>query len=136
MSSKAEKAEAIARLQEILKPGDTVYTILRHVSRSGMSRSISLVKMGENGPHTLDSYVCRAGLGTYDRNNSGVKVGGCGMDMGFHLVYNLAWTLYPTGHDCTGEHCPSNDHHNQPYPAKDGTGHHKDGGYALVQSWL
>ena len=33
-----ERDEARARLREILKPGDTVYTVLRHVSASGMSQ--------------------------------------------------------------------------------------------------
>ena len=40
----AERDEAIANLREILKPGDTVYTILRHVSKSGMSRVIDAVE--------------------------------------------------------------------------------------------
>lgn len=39
------KDEARKRLKEVLKPGDTVYTILRHVSRSGMTRHISLVHL-------------------------------------------------------------------------------------------
>ena len=42
-ATKAEKAEALARLREWLKPGDTVYTILEHVSSSGMSRAIRFV---------------------------------------------------------------------------------------------
>lgn len=33
-----ERDEARARLREILKPGYTVYTVLRHVSASGMSQ--------------------------------------------------------------------------------------------------
>lgn len=112
MSNKAEKAEAIERLRALLKPGDTVYTILRHVSRSGMSRSISVVMMGENGPNDVSWAVARAGLGTFDRKNDGVKVSGCGMDMGFHLVYNLSWVLHQSGFGCVGERCPSNDHSN------------------------
>lgn len=36
-----EKQEALEHLRSIIKPGDTVYTILlRHVSRSGMIRVI------------------------------------------------------------------------------------------------
>jgi len=75
--------------------------------------------------------VAKAGLGAFDRKNDGVKVQGCGMDMGFHLAYNLAWTLYPDGFDCIGEHCPSNDHSNREHNT-----HHKDGGYALLHRWL
>lgn len=51
-----ERQEAIERLREILKPGDTVYTIIRHVSRSGMQRSIQLLKFPivEQGPCKVD----------------------------------------------------------------------------------
>lgn len=38
-----DRAEAIAKLREMLKPGDRVYTVLKHVSSSGMSRSIDLL---------------------------------------------------------------------------------------------
>ncbi len=134
MSSKAEKAEAIERLRGMLKPGDTVFTILRHVSRSGMSRSISVVVMQDGKPFDVSWAVARAGLGTFDRKNDGVKVGGCGMDMGFHLAYNLAWVLYGDDFQCVGEGCPSNDHSNGD---RDYTPHkHSDGGYALNHRWL
>ncbi len=39
----AEQAEALAKLRKMLKPGDTVYCILRHRAASGMSRTIDLV---------------------------------------------------------------------------------------------
>jgi hypothetical protein len=134
MSKATEKAEAIERLRGMLKPGDTVYTILRHVSRSGMSRSISVVVVQDGVPFDVSWAVAKAGLGRFDRDRDGVKVTGCGMDMGFHLVYNLAWTLYPDGFGCVGEHCPSNDHSNGD---RDRTPHkHSDGGYALVHRWL
>jgi hypothetical protein len=38
-----DKAEALAELRALLPPGSTVYTILRSVSRSGMSRELSVV---------------------------------------------------------------------------------------------
>jgi hypothetical protein len=39
--SKADRAQSVAQLREWVKPGDTVYCILRHVARSGMSRDIT-----------------------------------------------------------------------------------------------
>lgn len=36
------RAEAIGRLRAILPPGSTVYTILRHVARSGMMRRLDV----------------------------------------------------------------------------------------------
>jgi hypothetical protein len=89
------------------------------------------------------SYLVARALGErIDRNNGGVKVSGCGMDMGFSLVYNLSHVLYPDGFTCTGEgspdvwgsHCPSNDHSNGD---RDYTPHdHRDGGYAIRHRWL
>ncbi len=111
MATKAESREAIDRLREMVSPGDEIHTILRHVTRSGMGRSISLVS-GSDGVTKLDYLVARALNDRIDQNNSGIKIGGCGMDMGFALVYNLSRTLYPTGFGCIGEGCPSNDHSN------------------------
>lgn len=58
--------------------------------------------------------------------------------MGFHLVYNLSRTLYPT-YECIGrdQRCPSNVHVN-PGEMRDAYGPgiiHTDG-YALHQRWL
>lgn len=137
----AKKEAAIRQLREMLKPGDTVKTILRHVSRSGMSRSISVVVNGEDV-----TYLAARAMGEkYPDRYDGITVGGCGMDMGFHLVYNLSRTLFPV-YDCTGSRydtpegakgCPSNDHVNSG-PKRDdyrvGTAH--SDGYALHQRWM
>lgn len=89
-----ERDEALAKLRTMLPPGSTVYTILRHVSRSGMQRSISCVVMTPEGPQDVDWLVRRALDLTFDRNHSGVKMEGAGMDMGFALVYSLSFALY------------------------------------------
>jgi hypothetical protein len=149
--NKAEQSAARDRLRETFKPGDTVHTVLRHVSRSGMSRSISVIDKGHND---ISYLVARALDMRIDQNNGGVKVTGCGMDMGFHLVYNLSYVLNKDGFGCIGEGCPSNDHHNGD---RDYTPHmnekdrigadgklcnchathwHKDGGYALRHRWI
>ncbi len=133
------KEEARERLLEILRPGDTVYTIIRHVSSSGMTRHISpiLLSNGEDGQGVnifhLDALAAKAleWPDMYYKDKQGIKVEGCGMDMGFHLVYELSCTLWPDGFDCIGEGCPSNDHFN-----REEASHHRDGGYALKQKWL
>jgi len=38
---------------------------------------------------------------TYKDKTNSVGVGGCGMDMGFHLVYTLASVLYNDGYALT-----------------------------------
>ena len=161
----AERAEAIETLRDILAPGDTVYCVLRHVSRSGMMRHIDFYKMPDtpgDSPRWLSWLIGRAlDLRLAPRDN-GLKVSGCGMDMGFHVVYNLSATLYRGGFGCIGDpeggiRCPSNDHSNgdrdyTPHlddtpqsaaevgtdiPAKRAHRHyHNDGGYALTSRWL
>ena len=143
--SKQERADALARLRDWLKPGDTVYTIVENVARSGMSREIRAVLLQpadsgrvRNGYAPVvdlhPNHAIATVLGYRQGKRDGCIVGGCGMDMGFHLVYNLSYTLFPDGFDCIGEGCNSNDHSNGD---RDRTPHrHKDGGYALKQRWL
>lgn len=100
--SKTEKAEAFAEFHKMLKPGDTVYTIVENVSRSGMSRTIRVVLMkcdDKGEPYTMHpNYSISKLLGLpRDKKREGVKIGGCGMDMGFQLVYLLGAALWPTG---------------------------------------
>ena len=74
----------------------TVYTVLRSVSASGMTRHISL-KVAHGGDILDITYLAAQALGerVSDRNGfNTLKVNGCGMDMGFHLVYNLSSVLY------------------------------------------
>ncbi len=133
-------------LREILRPGDTVYCVLRHVSRSGMYRRISLLASPKGGePFEISRYALRLGIGSRPRRGEGVGVGGAGMDMGFALVYELAQTLWPQGFGCIGDSCPANDHSNgdRDYTPHGDMGHgaynhwHKQaGGYALRHKWL
>lgn len=141
------KDEAIEMLREELHPGDTVFTILRHVSSSGMTRWISPMTIPDD---RVRDWTYAVGLVTDSKTNGqyeGVKRGGCGMDMGFDLVYSLSRRLFPDGFGCIGEKCPSNDHSNgdrdyTPHVGQRdaeafGESHwHRDGGYALNQLWL
>lgn len=98
-----EKAEAIKQLREWIKPGDTVYTILDHVSSSGMSRAIRVVLPYTRDDGTIDhihpNWAIGKALGLrhwkrHGREQDALVVGGAGMDMGFHLVYELSFVLY------------------------------------------
>lgn len=101
-----------AQLRKWLKPGSTVWTILRHVSSSGMSRRITCIAIVKGEPLDIGGYV--ADVTGHRRNDSdgALVVNGCGMDMGFSIVYNLSRTLWPKGHKG------------------------RDGGYALNHRWL
>ena len=115
------KDEAIKVLRDDLKPGDTINCILRHVSRSGMSRSISLLR----GDQDITYYAGLVTGNRIDQKNGGIKISGCGMDMGFALVYNLSYCLFPEGFKVEGTGRNG-----------DKSGWDKDGGYALKQRWL
>lgn len=202
MSKKSEKeavrANARTELLKLLKPGQTVYTVLRHVSSSGMFRVIDVViaydrvdritldadkagkalKVGaeaygttgdnayrtgtvacivigqsvtirygaaahaEAGEETFPlkdarvyakskripavrsiGYLAAQAMGdSWDRDRQGIKVGGCGMDMGFHVVYSLGSVLWPKGTP-------------KPHSTRNGEPD-RAGGYALKHSWL
>lgn len=130
------QAESARYLKKILKPGDTVNTSLNHVSRSGMSRRITLLIAKDSEVINISWHAARA-MGEPIKNRAGwvqdvgIEVGGCGMDLGFEIVYRLSSSLYPDGFDCVGNRCPSNDHCNR-VDAK----HHDAGGYALRHRWL
>lgn len=43
-TSNDQRVKSIAALREILNPGDTVFTILRHASSSGMTWHVSVIE--------------------------------------------------------------------------------------------
>lgn len=114
---------AHAMLLKMLKPGDTVYTVLRHVSKSGMQRRIDCYTIGKDRRlQYLSGYMEALGIAKRGRKDQGLVVNGCGMDMGFHLVYGLGATLWPNG-----TKKPHGMRNGEPDLA---------GGYALKHEWI
>lgn len=72
----------------------TVYTVLRHVSASGMTRVIDCYVVRNNELCIISRNVAKACQDIIDRNYGGIKVKGCGMDMGFAVVNNLSICLF------------------------------------------
>lgn len=115
------------RLRAMIRPGSTVNCILRHVSKSGMSRDISLVIAGRwEGQKEYQviniSHMAAVAMGRKHNDEGAITIGGCGMDMGFELVYSLGRALWPKG-----------------TPKAHGTRNGEpdtDGGYALKHRWL
>jgi len=110
-----ERSESIERLRTLFAGNERplVYTIQRHVSSSGMTRDISLVYASATGLTNI-TYSAAMALGWPLSEKSGhraIRVGGTGMDMGFHLVYTLSNVVYRG--DIEG-----------------------DAGYTLEQEWL
>ena len=129
-------------LLKLLEPTMTIYTVVKYVSQSGMTRHISCYVATTNDktkePQITDISWYVANILDYKRaENGGVKVSGCGMDMGFSLVYNLSSVLFRNGFKCLGENCGANDHTNDYKCKRIKDKHlHKDGGYAINQKWL
>lgn len=88
----------IEAARRVIPAGSTVHTILRHVSRSGMTRVISTVVVDAGQAYTFDHLVADALGRKVDQRHSGVKCHGAGMDMGFELVYSLGMKLYGDGY--------------------------------------
>jgi hypothetical protein len=92
-----EKQQAIDSLKNIfaLMPPEkrVIYTVLRSVSKSGMSRVIDFYTIENDRPQYLSGLIKMA-LGYRMAKNGGLVVGGCGMDMGFHVVYTVSSVLH------------------------------------------
>jgi hypothetical protein len=116
-----ERERALKQLRTIARrTGYKFYCVLRHVSRSGMFRAISIYAKGKEGLIWCDGYIARAGIFKMTKNRSyqdGLAVSGCGMDMGFHVVYEVSRTMYPKGF-------------------KDGDNDNRDGGYRIKHEWI
>ena len=102
----------IGELKKFVKKGDTIQMNLNHVSRSGMLRHISFYVIKRNELINIDYYI--SNICDYRRAKGGsLKVSGCGMDMGFAVVYVLGRCLWP------GDYKDKN-----------------DGGYSLKYQWI
>jgi len=101
-----------------INEGDTIYTVLRSVAPSGMSRTMSL-KMAK-GEYIQDLTYYASIVLDYPlvevNGSRAIRVGGCGMDMGFHVVYSLSRVLFRDKYE------------GQPDAV--------DAGYSLSQAWL
>ena len=110
--TKEDQQQAEQRLREVASPGTTLYTVLRHVSRSGMMRVLDVYVIRNNEPLRITRSVAALLDYPYNRTHDGVTVTGCGMDMGFQVVYEVSRKLYGTNADGS------------------------DGGYNLNHRWL
>lgn len=97
LHNEACQREARLTLEAILPKGSTVYTCLRHVSASGMTRWISVfVGAGKEIRNITWEVGHLLGSSKLTEKNGcrALKVEGCGMDMGYHLIHNLSYELH------------------------------------------
>mgnify|MGYP006287434487 CR=1 FL=1 len=95
---KQEKESAKAYLLSIMEKQEkpTLYTNLKHVSSSGMSRDMKVLAVVDGEIVDVTWYVGKLDIGTLKERNGQrvIRVGGCGMDLGFHVVYSVSAVLY------------------------------------------
>ena len=149
MNAKQKTVEDAKKSLAWLKPGDTLQVILRHVSRSGMLRIIDVYAKGATGElEWIGPKVAEAIGAPYDRKRNGIKMSGCGTDMGFEIAYALGYALYPQGFGVLSEGGirPSSKEESARLVSEgktafrgrngDTSGWDPDGGYAFRKTWL
>lgn len=101
-----ERARAYLLGDYGLREGSTVYAVIRSVSASGMSRTMSFYVAGTDGDGRPDVsnvtwHVAQILGYTLRDSRYGervIRVHGTGMDMVFAVVYDLSMTLFGNGY--------------------------------------
>jgi len=124
-----KQEEVKKTLRELFRKGNyTAYTILRHVSSSGMFRVIDVYTIIDNQPIFLSGYIAELGQYKRDKKRDGLRTSGCGMDMGFDMVYTTSRQLWNTKEEAQSE--------NIVIGRNGDTQPETDGGYLIKQRWL
>lgn len=136
----ARTATQMEYLRSLLKPGDTVYTIL--VFSTGTDgRSYDVLLARNDQVFSIAYAVAQVTSYTRDLKHGGIKNR---LSDGNDIVYQLGRVLFPDGFECNGKgygnwgtNCPSNDHFNERGAENYcRTRTHEDGGYSLRHSSL
>ena len=76
-------------LMQEINTDQTIFSIIRHVSQSGMTRHIAFFYINNNAPYWI-TYDIHKMLGyKMNKYHDALVVGGCGMDMAWSVVNNL-----------------------------------------------
>lgn len=126
----AQREEMRALLRKRIRPGAVLYTVVTHVAKSGMMRHIKVLQVRSGEIHNISRMVADA-LGRKFTDDNAVVSHGCGMDMGFELIYCLGRALFPKGGSLA-----KTSYVRQHQAKKGGIAKEIDGGYLLVQQWL
>lgn len=80
------EAQSKCKLKELLKKHPTIYTVIRSVSSSGMSRTMDFWIVQQDGLRRITPLMIDV-LGWGESPKGHLKVMGCGMDMSWHACY-------------------------------------------------
>tara|TARA_R110001592_G_scaffold344545_1_gene635809 strand:- start:237 stop:563 length:327 start_codon:yes stop_codon:yes gene_type:complete len=85
--------ESFEYFKKNLQLNDTIYCIIRHVSKSGMTRHIAFFNIQNNRPNFINTRISDLLDYRMNKHHDAIVVGGCGMDMAFSVVNNLQETI-------------------------------------------
>lgn len=127
MNSLLEKThreiDAQNAIKKLIKPQDRVYCTVLRVAPSGRSRRMKFFIVKDGEILNITHIICNALSYKYSTDGSMI-ISGCGMDMGFHVVYSLGSVLWPHG---DGKTVTGRNGDTKP---------ETDGGYLLKYSYL
>ena len=102
------KQKAIDELKRIISKGDTIYFIVKQVSNSGAYRHITFYKFDikdefAEGENRVTKYWLTRLIGDaleykFKDKTECLGISGGGMDMGFHVIYQLGHALFGDGY--------------------------------------
>jgi hypothetical protein len=121
-AKEAKQRYAVRQLLRWIKPGQGVTTVLTYRASNGMSRRLRVAIAVEGRVFNITHYVADACGFRFNDSEGSIVIGGCGMDMGFHVVYALGRALWPHGTP-------------EPHSVRNGEPD-SEGGYALNHLWL
>lgn len=84
-----ERLERVEQAKKQFPEGTAIYTVVKHVARSGMMRRIAPIVVVDGEARNISGIVSHV-LGWNFTDDGAIQVSGCGMDMGFHLVSRFA----------------------------------------------
>lgn len=113
-------------VDHIRKKRPIIYVAVHRVTSSGMTRYMSAYMVYQNQIVNLNYLIQRLGVARWN-NDHELIMGGCGMDMGFALVYAFSHRLFPSGF----RYRKGEWHRNNDPSSWD-----RDGGYALKKEWI
>jgi thiamine pyrophosphate-dependent acetolactate synthase large subunit-like protein len=96
--TKEEKQIAYNNLKEYVKEGDTIYTIVKKVAPSGMSRQMAVIVRTDTGISNISWWVARALGYRMCKGRDCFSISGCGQDMGFAVAYDIGAELFGDGY--------------------------------------
>ena len=89
-----DKVEARETLAKLCPKGATIYTLVRHVARSGMSRNIDFYVIAEGELCRITYSLALLTGHRLNKKDYTIVREGCGMDMCTDTVYDLARELF------------------------------------------